>query len=69
MVDVVASDADAATADALGADVDADVSDATRGADVDLTLCNTITAKLGVKQTHLSMNISENCQHTKQPNS
>ena len=45
MLDVVAGDADAATVDAFSADVDADVSDAARGADVDLTLCNTITAQ------------------------
>ena len=42
MLDVVADYADAETADALSADVDADVSDAARGTDIDLTLCNTI---------------------------
>ena len=70
MLDVVGGDADAATVDALSADVDADVSDAARGADIDLTLCNTNTAaELGVKQTHFSMKISKNRQHTKQQNS
>ena len=50
MLDVVAGDAGAATVDALSADVDADVSKATRGADIDLTLCNTITPELCIKQ-------------------
>ena len=69
MLDVVAGDADTATVDALSADVDADVSDAARGTDIDLALCNTITAQLSVKQTQLSMNISKNYRHTKQQNS